>query len=135
MAESGNTRTRFLWLDFTATPRMTVIVTVMTLAFATRAGYGTLEQGFLWWYLTRPVAAACLAVLFYITAIAGFLNLTTLARRSDLAVAAGLAALAGLFTDRVLGKLRRVLGLSPPGRAASGRESAKEVGRESTETR
>jgi len=141
VAESGNTRTRFFWLDFTATPRMTVIVvvimmamigsvTVMTLSFATRAGHGTLERGFLWWYLTRPVAAASLAVLFYITAIAGFLDLTTLARRSDLVVAAGLAALAGLFTDQVLNKLRRVLGLSPPTRAASGKEPGKEPGKE-----
>ena len=135
VAVSGNMKASFLWFDFTATPAMSMIaivivmamigsVTVMALAFSLRAGHKTLEEGYHRWYLTRPITAASLAVLFYMTAIVGFLDLTSLQRSSDLVVAAALAALAGFFTDALLSKLRRVLGLLPPTRGAAGPEEA-----------
>jgi hypothetical protein len=120
-------------LDFEATPEMALMaivilmgligsVTVMTLVFALRAGNGTLEDSFAWWYVTRPITAAGLAVLFYVTATAGLLDLGAISDASALVIAAALAALAGLFTDHVLEKMRGMLGLLPFHEPASGKK-------------
>lgn len=122
-------------LDGTATPASALIsvvilmamigsLTVMTLVFALRAGNDTLEDGFAWWYVLRPLNAAGLAVLFYMTAISGLLDLAAVSGASALVIAAGLAALAGLFTDQVLEKMRNMLGLLPFHETASGKDPA-----------
>jgi hypothetical protein len=99
-------------------------LTVMALVFSLRAGNETLEAGFVWWYVTRPLTAAGLAVLFYVTAISGLLDLGSISGASALVVAAALAALAGLFTDQVLDKMRGMLGLLPFHETASGKDPA-----------
>jgi hypothetical protein len=124
-SESGNAPTSFLGLDFTASAPATLLVmvvlmavigsvTVMTLVFAARAGHGTLEQTYLWWYVTRPISAAGLGVLVYMFVVAGFFDFATIQDGSApaLILAAGLGALSGLFTDQVLDRVRWVLGLS-----------------------
>jgi hypothetical protein len=135
---SGEAEQLSLWgFEFRATPEiglMSIVIlmgligsaTVMTLVFALRAGNGTLEDSFVWWYVTRPITAAGLAVLFYMTAIAGLLNLGTISGASALVIAAALAALAGLFTDQVLEKMRKMLGLLPYHEPASGKDPATE---------
>jgi hypothetical protein len=118
---SGNLRVEFFGQPIVATDAMVLpivvilmamlgSITVMGLTFASRAGQETLERGFLWWYLTRPITAAAVAVLFYMTVVSGLFDLSSLGQRPALMLAAALAALAGLFTDQVLGKLRRLLG-------------------------
>lgn len=120
---TGSRRVEFLGQPFIATPAMMLLVvvilmamlggvTVMALTFASRAGLETLERGFVWWYVTRPLTAAASAVLFYMTVVAGLLDLSSVGQRPALMLAAALAALAGLFTDQVLSKLRNLLGLS-----------------------
>lgn len=124
-SESGGAATSFLGIDFTASAPaclLTIVVlmavigsvTVMTLVFAARAGHGTLEQTYLWWYVTRPVSAAGLGVLVYMFVVAGFFDFATIEDGSTpaLVVAAALGALSGLFTDQVLDRVRWVLGLS-----------------------
>jgi hypothetical protein len=125
-SENGQTPASFLGLDFTASaPAMlltTVVlmavigsITVMTLVFAARAGHGTLEQTYVWWYVTRPVSAAGLGVLVYMFIVAAVFDFATIEDGSTpaLVVAAAVGALSGLFTDQVLDRVRRVLGLSP----------------------
>jgi hypothetical protein len=125
-SDNGDAPASFLGLDFTASAPATLLavvvlmavigsVTVMTLVFAARAGHGTLEQTYLWWYVTRPVSAAGLGVLVYMFIVAGVFDFATIEDGSTpaLVVAAAVGALSGLFTDQVLDRVRRVLGLSP----------------------
>src|SRR5262245_800449 len=122
--ESGQVTSHFFGLEFTVSAPSTLVatvalmaligsVTVMTLVFAARAGHDTLEQAYLWWYLTRPVSAAGLGILLYMLVVAGFFNLGSIEGGSEgaLVVAAALGGLAGLFTDQVVDKVRAVLGL------------------------
>jgi hypothetical protein len=124
-SKTGDASASFLGLDFTASAPATLLtivvlmavigsVTVMTLVFAARAGHGTLEQTYLWWYVTRPVSAAGLGVLVYMFVVAGFFDFATIEDGSTpaLVIAAALGALSGLFTDQVLDRVRWVLGLS-----------------------
>jgi hypothetical protein len=114
---------RFLGLSFRPTTEFNLIIIVMLMSvlgsmavmiitFANRAGQETLEQGFVWWYLIRPFAAAGVGVLFYMAIIAGFFNQTSARGRSALVLAAAIGGLAGLFTDNVVQKMRALLGLS-----------------------
>lgn len=125
-AANGEAAASFLGVDFTASAPamllamvvvMAVIgsITVMTLVFAARAGHGTLEQTYVWWYVTRPVSAAGLGVLVYMFIVAGVFDFATIEDGSTpaLVVAAAIGALSGLFTDQVLDRVRKVLGLSP----------------------
>ncbi len=124
-SEAGDTSTSFLGLDFSVSAPaalLTIVVlmaaigsvTVMTLVFAARAGHGTLEQTYLWWYVTRPVSAAGIGVLVYMFIVAGFFDFAKIEDGSTpaLVIAAAVGALSGLFTDQVLDKVRWVLGLS-----------------------
>jgi hypothetical protein len=122
--ESGDVTSQFFGAEFTLSAASTLVVmvalmallgsvTVMTLVFAARAGHGTLEKAYFWWYLTRPVSAAGLGILLYMLVVAGFFNLGSIESGSEsaLVVAAALGGLAGLFTDQVIDKVRKVLGL------------------------
>jgi hypothetical protein len=122
--ESGEVTSHFFGLEFTVSASSTLVamvalmaligsVTVMALVFAARAGHGTLEQAYLWWYLTRPVSAAGIGILLHIIVVAGFFNRSSIEGGSEgaLVVAAAVGGLAGLFTDQVVDKVRVVLGL------------------------
>jgi hypothetical protein len=87
--------------------------------FSERAGRRTLERGYVWWYLLRPLGAALLGVLFYFAVRAGLMTLGTTAGPPSPAAGATLGAFAGLFTDRVLQKMGRVLGSTDPATPAS----------------
>lgn len=91
-----------------------------SIIFAQRAGHETLEQGFVWWYLLRPVWSALLGAVVVITADAGLIGIgdqTTSAAGVTVLVALG--CLAGLFTDKALQRLRPLLGASDPQRPTS----------------
>ena len=131
-------RARFLGVSFRPTTEFNLIVIVMLMSllgsvavmiitFANRAGQETLEQGFLWWYLTRPFAATAVGVLFYMAIIAGFFNQTSARGRSALVLAAAIGGLAGLFTDNVLQKMSgALLGLSSFNSPAATASAAKQ---------
>lgn len=115
-----------LWFTLEPTPASAVLavvaftamvgsLVVMALTFSMRAGHRTLDEGFFWWYLTRPLTAAGLALVLYLVVIGGFFDLTSVTEGSTsaLATAAALGGLAGLFTDQILDLLRGALALLP----------------------
>lgn len=121
----------FLTVSFTLSPEAAVIMIVALMAvagslvatiqaFTNRSGNETLERGYLWWYLLRPIAAALLGVSFYLVIVAGLLSATGNTVPA-LVGAAAIGALAGLFTDQVLSRLRRALGQFEYTNAASGK--------------
>lgn len=133
--DGRNITASFLNLSFTPTPEFSMVlivllaavtgsVVVLTLTFADRAGHETLEQGYLWWYLTRPISAAGLGLLFYMAFISGFFNAATEKDSQALILAATIGGLAGLFTDQVLKKMSTVLGLMPTTELASGKDNS-----------
>jgi magnesium-transporting ATPase (P-type) len=139
--ESGTVTSHFFGAEFTASAASTLVamvalmaligsVTVMILVFAARAGHGTLEQAYLWWYLTRPVSAAGLGILLYMLVVAGFFNIGSIEGGSEgaLVVAAALGGLSGLFTDQVVDKVRAGLGLRPFDRGTARRSADDDAG-------
>jgi hypothetical protein len=126
----------FLGMKFTPTAEFSLLlvviltamlgsVAVLALTFSSRAGHGTLQRGYLWWYLTRPITAAGLGVLLYMAIMAGFFNATTTNDHPALVIAAAIGGLAGLFTDQVLKKMRSALALLPTNQTASDKDDAK----------
>ena len=82
-----------------------------SIVFAQRAGLNTLQQGFVWWYVLRPVWSALLGAIVVIAANAGLVSIgdqTT--STAGVTVLVNLGCLAGLFTDQVLQRLQGVLG-------------------------
>lgn len=94
-------------------------VAVLAMTFSSRSGHETLEGGYVWWYLTRPITGAALGLLFYMAVAAGFF--AALGEQGSTAVvwAAAIGGLAGLFTDQVLAKMRAALGILPTNQIAS----------------
>ena len=125
----------FLGTEFTATPEFSMVlivlltatlgsVAVLAMTFSARTGRETLERGFLWWYLTRPISAAGLGLVFYMAVVSGFLAAATSTGQPTLIVAATIGGLAGLFTDQVYRKLFSILGLVDSSERASGTNTA-----------
>ena len=125
----------FLGRPFNATPEFSMVlivlltaalgsVAVLAMTFSARTGRETLERGFFWWYLTRPISAAGLGLVFYLAVVSGFLAAATSAGQPTLIVAATIGGLAGLFTDQVYRKLFSVLGLVDSSKRASGTTTA-----------
>ena len=125
----------FLGQPFNATPEFSMVlivlltaalgsVSVLAMTFSARTGRETLERGFFWWYLTRPISAAGLGLVFYLAVVSGFLAAATSAGQPTLIVAATIGGLAGLFTDQVYRKLFSVLGLVDSSKRASGTTTA-----------
>ncbi len=86
-----------------------------SIVFAHRAGHETLEVGFMWWYLLRPIWSALLGAVFVIAVNAGLISIgdqTTSTAGMTVLVTVG--CFAGLFTDRALDKMRDVLGATDP---------------------
>jgi len=96
-------------------------VVVEVIIFGLRAGNRTLEPGWEYWYLLRPIAAALLGLLFLLAVRTGLIasgpaqpNLTP-----NLMVLVTAAGLAGLFTDRVMQQMATLVGASRPDKPAS----------------
>lgn len=136
-AEEGGLATRTVtWWgpDITVTLAMSLIlvgatagvagsVVQQSLLFASRAGLETLERGYVWWYVLRPVWSALLGAVVVITANAGLVSIgddTTSSSGVTVLVTAG--ALAGLFTDQVLLRLQTLLGATDPHRVTVTRD-------------
>lgn len=86
-----------------------------SIVFASRAGKQTLERGYVWWYVLRPVWSALLGSVVVLTVNAGLISIgdeTTSAAGVTVLVTA--AAVAGLFTDQALQRLQSVLGAGDP---------------------
>ncbi|SRR6266540_2831028 len=85
-----------------------------SIIFANRSGHETLERGWAWWYMLRPIWSALLGAVFVIAVNAGLVSIgdqTT--STAGVTVLATIGALAGLFTDKVLEKLGELLGATP----------------------
>jgi hypothetical protein len=85
--------------------------------FAGRAGHETLQRGWVWWYVLRPVWSGLLGAVIVVAVNAGVVQIgdkTTSVAGLTLLVTAGF--LAGLFTDKILQRLEGVLGASDPAR-------------------
>jgi hypothetical protein len=128
------------WLGVAFTPTLTftllLIVALSAMAgstaatamvFSNRAGYDQLEKYWVWWYLLRPGVSAVVAVVAYVAVKSGFLGTINDTQTKGLAFAAALGGLTGLFTDKMLEKLQKALGLSPftdPAAAAAAASAA-----------
>jgi hypothetical protein len=91
-----------------------------SIVFANRSGHDTLESGWAWWYLLRPIWSALLGSVFVMTMNAGLVSIgDTTTSTAGVTILATVGALAGLFTDKVLGKLGDMLGATPTHEVAS----------------
>jgi hypothetical protein len=135
---AAHVRAHWLGLEFSPTAQFSLLLIVVTtamagslatiaLVFSNRAGHRTLEERWEWWYLLRPLAAASIAILFYMVVLAGLLGGAD-KKAGGLAFAAAVGGLAGLFTDRVLETMRSALGASAFNTSASNPEEAKNTG-------
>ncbi|NEA30704.1 hypothetical protein [Streptomyces sp. SID13031] len=121
------TRTIQWWgPDFTTTLNMSLLilgaaagavgsVIQQSMIFAQRAGLETLERGYVWWYLLRPVWSALLGSVVVVAVNTGLISIgdeTT--SEAGVAVLVMMGCLAGLFTDQALRRLRPMLGATPP---------------------
>lgn len=121
------TRTVHWWgPDFTTTLNMSLLIVGaaagavgsvihQSMVFAQRAGLETLERGFVWWYLLRPVWSALLGAVVVVAFNTGLISIgdeTTSTAGVTVLVMAG--CLAGLFTDQAMRRLRPMLGATPP---------------------
>jgi len=121
----------FLGVDVSATLSMSVLLLgaasglvgsaiQQSIIFANRSGHRTLERGWAWWYVLRPVWSALLGAVFVIAVNAGLVSIgdqTT--STGGVTVLATIGALAGLFTDKVLDKLGDLLGATPTTKPAT----------------
>lgn len=88
--------------------------------FSCRAGRRTFEASYTWSYLLRPVLAALLAVLVVAAIRAGTISVAGDSSDNATPMLAFLAGgLAGLFTDRVVLKMRKLLGSTSPEKKAT----------------
>ncbi len=122
---------RWLGPDFTATAATSALVLAVVggvtgsfvhvaSLFTSRVGRRTFETSYFWWYLLRPVEAALLAMVFVAALRSGLVALGTGTADSSTAVLSFLAGgLAGLFTDRVMQRLRGLLGATKTDQKAS----------------
>jgi hypothetical protein len=112
--------------DFTTTLNMSLLIVGaaagavgsvihQSMIFAQRAGLETLERGFVWWYLLRPVWSALLGSVVVVAVNTGLISIgdeTTSTAGVTILVMMG--CLAGLFTDQAMRRLRPMLGATPP---------------------
>lgn len=83
--------------------------------FAERSGRRTLEQGYLWWYLSRPVWSGLLGGVVVLAVSSGLIGLGgKVTSTAGLSVLVTMGVIAGLFTDKVLQRFRDVLGATDP---------------------
>ena len=87
--------------------------------FSSRVGRSTFETSYVWWCILRPIAAALLALIFAAALSSNLLALSGGNGESAAALAFVGGALAGLFTDAVLQKLRHLLGATSTQHEAS----------------
>lgn len=121
------TRTVHWWgPDFTTTLNMSLLIVGaaagavgsvihQSMVFAQRAGLETLERGFVWWYLLRPVWSALLGAVVVVAVNTGLISIgdeTT--STAGVTVLVMMGCLAGLFTDQAMRRLRPMLGATPP---------------------
>jgi len=91
-----------------------------SIVFALRAGYESLERGYVWWYVLRPMWSALLGAVVVFAVSAGLVSIgdtTTSTAGVTVLVTAG--AMAGLFTDQALQRLQLLLGATHPATPAT----------------
>lgn len=122
---------RWIGPDFTATAATSVLVLAVVggvvgsfvhaaSLFATRVGRQTFEVSYVWWYLLRPLESALVALVSVAAVRSGLLALGASETDSTSTVLAFLTGgLAGLFTDRVMQRLRGLLGATRTDKKAS----------------
>jgi hypothetical protein len=121
-ARSANDAVHWIGPDFTATAATSALVLAAVggvagsfvhagSLFTARVGRRTFEVSYFWWYVLRPLESAVLAMVFVAAIRSGLLALGADGKDSDTVVLVFLSgALAGLFTDRVMQRLRGLLG-------------------------
>lgn len=124
--QSATNPARLGWLTLTATSGMLLLgvaggvagslVQTITI-FGSRVGRKTFEDSFLWWYLLRPFGAALLGMVFVASFGSGLVALGESSGGVTASFVVG--ALAGLFSDSVLQRLRGVLGATSTAEKAS----------------
>lgn len=130
-ATSATDAVHWIGPDFTATAATSALVLAAVggvagsfvhagSLFAARVGRRTFEVSYFWWYLLRPIESALVAMVFLAAVRSGLTALGTQTSGGGTSVLAFLAgALAGLFTDRVMQRLRGILGATKTDKKAS----------------
>jgi hypothetical protein len=91
-----------------------------SIVFALRAGHESLERGYVWWYLLRPVWSTLLGAVIVIAVNAGFVSIgDTTTSAAGVTVLATAGALAGLSTDQALQRVQKLLGATSPATPAT----------------
>lgn len=120
---------RWIGPDFPATASSATLVLMacaavggsvvhMVTIFTHRAGRRTLEAGYAYWYFLRPVASGVLGVLFGLVVRAGLSTIGSGNTEPDVTTLVVAGALAGLFTDRIIQQMLRLLGSTNPAQPA-----------------
>ncbi len=92
-----------------------------SMIFAQRAGHETLERGFVWWYVLRPLWSALLGAVVVIAVNAGLISIGDETTSSaGVTVLVMMGCLSGLYTDQALQRLRVFLGANPPDKPVTG---------------
>jgi len=79
--------------------------------FAERAGNDRLQEGFIWWYVLRPVWSLLLGGVAVVAFNADLIQIGDKTSSSgSITVLVAIGCVAGLFTDQILQKLRKLLG-------------------------
>jgi hypothetical protein len=94
-----------------------------SIVFATRAGHNTLEQGFVWWYVLRPVWSALLGAVVVAAVNTGLISIGDATTSSaGVTVLTTMGALAGMYTDQAMQRLQPFLGAGRPEIPATGHQ-------------
>jgi hypothetical protein len=95
-----------------------------SITFANRAGKDTLEGGYVWWYVLRPVWSALLGSVAVLAVNVGVVSIGDETTSVDgVTVLATAAVVAGIFTDQTLKQLGRLTAAGDPERLGSDAES------------
>jgi len=109
--------------DFSATLNVSLLIvgaaagavgSIIHQSMAFARGAGTAERRYVWWYVMRPLWSALLGAVAVIAVNTGLISIGDETTSSaGVAVLVLTGCLAGLFTDQVLRRLRRMLGADP----------------------
>lgn len=111
---------RYVWFDLSVSAESSIFLVVVSFgvlgsvvhvatSLSSYLGNGRFRGSWATWYLLRPLIAAALATVAYVTFRAGFLSADASAETVNLFGVAAISALAGLFSKQVADKLEDVM--------------------------
>jgi hypothetical protein len=117
--EGSGPEVTYLFLKFTITNEVRMIIVVALagavggLVHTTRSFYfhatdKTLHQSWLLWYILRPLVGSSIGLITYLIIRGGFITMDATVKEANVYSFTALAALAGMFSEQAVEKLKRV---------------------------